>query len=137
MDSATILADLKETFGNKKLLDADEVADLIARSYQAQANLRNRGSFPIPVKKVGGRVYMSIYDIATFLAGECPDHTAKTDSKPPSSPKPLIAPTVRRRGIAKALAMFQTQREFYIDLAIALEKIILNAEIATNGRKKE
>ena len=61
MDSATILADLRQQFGNKRgVLYAEDLAEIFGRSEQALANLRHRGGFPLSIKPVGGRPTVSI-----------------------------------------------------------------------------
>lgn len=75
-----ILEDLKAQFGAKVLLTPEDIADIIGVSVGQQANLRSEGRFPIPYKKDGGRVKISIYDLAKYLAGESEIH-AKQEIK--------------------------------------------------------
>ena len=67
-----ILADLKEQYGRQLVLSPSDIALAIGRSPKAQANMRSRGVFPIPVKRAGGKVGVSIYDLADYLAGDQP-----------------------------------------------------------------
>jgi hypothetical protein len=67
-----ILADLRRTYQGKALLSPADLAAAIGRSPKAQANMRSRGMFPMPVKRIGGRVGVTVYDLAEYLAGESP-----------------------------------------------------------------
>lgn len=90
MSYADALADLKDTFGNKKLLTPADVAPFIDRSPAAQAKLRGRNKFPIKVKQgMGNRVMMSIYDVAHFIGDDAEQIEIKpsTVSKPPKQQK--------------------------------------------------
>lgn len=92
-----ILADLKEQYGRQLVLSPPDIALAIGRSPKAQANMRSRGVFPIPVKRAGGKVGVSIYDLADYLAGEQP-------TPGPSAPAQIL-PAVR----AKVAAMNEPQ----------------------------
>lgn len=90
MSYADALADLKATFGDKKLLTPADVAPFIDRSPAAQAKLRGRNKFPIKVKQgMGNRVMMSIYDVAHFIGDDAEQIEIKpsTVSKPPKQQK--------------------------------------------------
>ncbi len=90
MSYADALADLKATFGNKKLLTPAEVAPFIGKSASAQAKLRERDKFPIkPKPGMGNRVVMSIYDVAHYIGDEVEQIEIKssTNSKPPRQQK--------------------------------------------------
>ena len=80
-----ILEDLKAQFGAKVLLTPEDIADIIGVSVGQQANLRSEGRFPIPYKKDGGRVKISIYDLAKYLSGESEIH-AKQEIKRITAP---------------------------------------------------
>ena len=70
-----ILADLRNQFGPKVLLDPDDLAPVINISVGQQANLRSEGRFPIPYEKIGNRIKVSIYDLAKHLAGMARQHS--------------------------------------------------------------
>lgn len=68
-----VLADLKEQFRGRLLLSPEDIAPLISVSAKAQANQRSRGTFPIPLvpqPPLSRKVRISIYALATYLAGE-------------------------------------------------------------------
>lgn len=102
MSHATIdfvLADLKQRFGAKVLLSPADIAPLIAMSENAQASLRCRNRFPLPVIKRGRRVGVSIHHLAEYLATGT---VAAVIPAPPPAPKAETAPPpARRRRTAK------------------------------------
>ena len=64
-----ILSDLRQRFGHKVLLSPSDIAEIIDMSEGQQANKRSEGKFPIPHNKNDfGRVKISIYDLAQYLA---------------------------------------------------------------------
>jgi hypothetical protein len=87
---ADALADLKATFGSKKLLTPSDIAPFVGKSPAAQAKLRERDKFPIQVKQgMGNRVVMSIYDVAHFIGDEAEqiEIKASTSSARPKQAK--------------------------------------------------
>lgn len=94
------LADLKEQYGNRKMLNTDEVAEAIGKSREALAMLRYRRRFPIG-KKVGARFMVSIYDLAHFI-GDPPEPAEASPAielKP--APKPRLPTTDRSKPTRK------------------------------------
>ena len=83
-----ILEDLKATFGSKIQLSPADIAEIIGISEGQQANLRSEGRFPIPYTKDGGRIRISIYALAKYLA-ECCSVSVKQELKsvPVSMPR--------------------------------------------------
>lgn len=63
-----ILADLRGIFGNKVLLTPEDIAEIIGISVGQQANLRSEDRFPIPYDDKTGRIKISIYALAEYLA---------------------------------------------------------------------
>lgn len=127
------LADLKEQFGTKKLLDSQEVADAIGRSREALAMMRSRKQFPIAQKR-GRKVVVSIYDLAEYIAGESqPLHPSPAPAVKPAHTQSAKAAgpdgrTRRPPSLAKALASFrasinqqQSQIEFQNAVFASLE----------------
>lgn len=94
MSYADALADLKATFGTKKLLTPSDIAPFVGKSPAAQAKLRERDKFPIKVKQgLGNRVVMSIYDVAHFIG----DDAEQIEIKPStSSARPKQAKTSKK-----------------------------------------
>jgi hypothetical protein len=93
-----VLADLKVRFSGQILLSPADLAPLIMVSAQGQANLRHAGTFPMPVRKVGRRVGVSIYDVAHFLTSDS-SAPQKPISPPSTATKPVanVTPGKRRR----------------------------------------
>lgn len=106
MSSATIdfvLADLKQRFGAKVLLSPADIAPLIAMSENAQASLRCRNRFPLPVLKRGRRVGVSIHHLAEYLATGTVAATTPAPAPVPPAPQAAVVspPTARRRRTGK------------------------------------
>jgi hypothetical protein len=132
------LADLKEQFDPKKLLDTQDVADALGRSREAMAMLRLRKQFPI-ARKNGRRVVVSIYDLARFISGEdsAPAPTPAAKPTPPSANAPAPGRNRRPPSLAKALSAFrqsidrqQLQVEFQNGVFSCLEAIDITASIS-------
>ncbi len=110
MSYESALADLKQSFGDKKLLTPAEIAPYIGKSAAAQAKLRDRGHFPIKVRRdMGNRVVMSIYDVARYI-GEPVD-----ESPPPTPASGLTKIDARAKHTARSHSVsagIDTQRPF-------------------------
>lgn len=118
------LADLKERFGARVVLGPHDIAELLAISTQAQANMRHAGTFPLPVKKIGRRVGVSIYDVAEFLAS--PPLTPITKSKVAELPVSEPAPNRRKRkGQHDWMLAMRRSIDFQQAVFIRLEEILL------------
>jgi hypothetical protein len=65
-----ILNDLKKQFGEKILLTPLDIAKITGVSIGQQSNQRSNQSFPIPWSKDFGRIKISIYDLAHYLANQ-------------------------------------------------------------------
>ena len=150
---AEILAELQAEFGKKKHLTPQDIAPHIARSPQAQANLRCRGRFPL-AKKVQGRIVILIHDLADFL--DDPESfnseagPASTAPAAPASPRPKASKTdttkATRRppSLGKTLNCFaqtlddlQIQLEFGHQLFRFLEEIELSRQSEAEERKSK
>lgn len=68
MDSKIILEDLLRRFPEKLFLTDVDIAPLINRTPKAQANLRSRKKFPLPLTYLSSEPTVSLYDLADFLA---------------------------------------------------------------------
>jgi len=79
------LADLKAEFGKKTLLTPEDIAPYIDKSPAAQAALRTRNRFPFATKTIGGRIVVSIYDLARYIGG-VPRANEATDTTPAPAP---------------------------------------------------
>lgn len=135
MSNAIVLDDLKKRFGDKVLLTPSDIAPLIAMSENAQASLRCRGRFPIPVKKIGKRIGVTIYALAEYLAtGDFQDSDDTVEEiKEAISPPPKLKP---RRSNKKPQAIdyswllgYKQQLDFEIELYRVLEHQVLNSNI--------
>lgn len=135
MSYEAALADLKEQYGNRKMLNTDEVAEAIGKSREALAMLRYRRRFPIG-KKVGARFMVSIYDLAHFIGDplepeeEAPSIQSKPAPRPRSTATEKPKPTRKPLSLAKSIMAFrksidvmQLQVEFQNEIFSRLEGI--------------
>lgn len=151
MSYADALADLKADFGKQKLLTPPDIAPYISKTAAAQAALRSRKKFPIATKDVGGRIFVSIYDLAHYIGDDDKAEEVKP-AKQPSKTKPQqptkstgidkSKPTRRPPSLGKTLKLMRAQREamelqleFQRDLYIELEAIELD-RTAKSGKSK-
>lgn len=149
MSYADALADLKADFGKQKLLTPSDIAPYISKTASAQAALRSRKKFPIATKDVGGRIFVSVYDLAHYIGDDEAEEVEL--AKRPQKAKPQhptkstgidkSKPTRRPPSLGKTLKLMRAQREalelqleFQRDLYIDLEAIELD-RIAKQGRK--
>jgi hypothetical protein len=150
---ADALADLKATFGDKKLLTPADIAPFVGKSPAAQAKLRERDKFPIKVKPgMGSRVLMSIYDVAHFIGDEVepievkaseniPRTRQRTTSKKASATIDKTKPTRRPpslgamlRGFRRRIDGLALQLDFERALFAELEALALE-RAAKHGSK--
>jgi hypothetical protein len=94
------LNDLKEAFGKQKLLTPADIAPYIGKSPSAQASMRTRKQFPIAKKDMGGRIVISIYDLARFIGGE--DDELGISLEPAVAEKSHKATKTSARGMDKS-----------------------------------
>lgn len=143
MDAKTILADLQLRFPRKVWLSPKDLADIIDKSEQAQANLRHRGNFPLPIKKVGRKVGVSIYAVAEWLADEgstsieAAANTAPQTRKAKNTVPDRSKPTRSRPSLGASLMALRTAHEFQMSLIDELEKIHLHNESEKAAKKAE
>lgn len=122
--SDSILSDLRKQFGNGKyLLSPKELAPIINKSTQAQANMRAAGSFPLPVVKVGKKIGVTVHDLADFLAGGTMSQ-AKAEKK--SVPSVVaVKPANYKRGSRDWLLAFEQSVMYQHELLNHLQELRL------------
>lgn len=76
-----ILEDLKSRVGDKIYLSPDDLEPLLDISKGQQANLRSQNKFPVRTSKIGGKVVVSIYDLAKHLSADCEAEVSATLAK--------------------------------------------------------
>lgn len=144
MDAAQIAKDLKEQFGGRSVLYPADVAIVLGKTESAIASMKWRGGFPVPVKPVGGRPAVTVYDMAKWLAGDAEgDADASSGEDEPSKPgeaakaaKPIAAGSSKHGGrrnhksLGKMLIGLRGQREFLAALDAEIEAEILAEELA-------
>lgn len=73
-----ILDDLRSRVGEKIYLSPEDLEPLLDISKGQQANLRSQNRFPIPTRKLGGKVVVTIYDLAKHLSADCKESVSHT-----------------------------------------------------------
>lgn len=137
MEYDEVLADLKLHFGAKKLLSPEDIADVIGRTPSAQAILRSRGDFPIPHAKLGGKIVISIYDLAKYIANPGSSSPKSVSSNPLNKSK-------RAPSLSRAILSFEQaiQRQsdkllFMTQLKELLLKQHLRSQLPDDFKRKE
>ena len=134
-----VLSDLQRNFPGKILLSPTEIAPIIAASPKVQANMRSQGRFPIPVRKTGAKVGVSIYHLAEFIATGQVEQDAGAEG--PAIAEESDLPLRRPRSITKRdrewLLALQTQATFQFELIIAIKHEFLKAVLPAKAGKPE
>ena len=91
-----ILADLKERFGNRISLTPADLVEVLGTSEGQQANQRSEGSFPIPYTKDGGRIKITIYALAEYLA-RCSTASANVEVRKEIAASPDRIPRIEKK----------------------------------------
>jgi hypothetical protein len=127
-----ILADLRRIFGNKVLLTPEDIAEIIGISVGQQANLRSEDRFPIPYDDETGRIKISIYALAEYLAnhGSKQVKTALKHEIAQAPDKPTRAQKKARKGLLEGEWWALRQKR----VVSVLEKSMLDFELARNPR---
>ena len=132
MDSSLILADLREQFGAKKaVLYAEELAVALNRTPSAIYTLNSRNALPVPCLKVGGRLAVSIYDVANWLAGNAPKVSSSKSRK--QAEVSIPEPRRRKESLGKFLMQVQAQQGFLAELGLSIQRQLDEAVVATPG----
>ena len=135
-DRKEILDGLLKEYDGAKVLYAKDVAKELGKPSAAAARaLMNSDGCPLPVKHVGGRPAVTVFDMATWLAGEPINATQQTTvvdiehvNRPDASTVPLAGPRNRRESLGKYLVTLRGQREFLFELDAEIERSILADE---------
>lgn len=86
MQVKAVLEHLQGMFPGRLVLYAPDLAKVLGLSERSLAHLIERGRFPFPVKTMGRRRCVDIFQVANWLAanGDMPDQRASEISKPKS-----------------------------------------------------
>jgi hypothetical protein len=87
MQAKAVLEHLQGMFPGRLVLYAPDLAKVLGLSERSLAHLIERGRFPFPVKTMGRRRCVDIFQVAEWLAanGDMPDQRASEVSKPKSA----------------------------------------------------
>ena len=128
MSIDAVLARLNADFGNKEVLDAADLAQVLGKSAEATNTLIRREGLPLPVMKVGGRNCVSKQAVAVWLAGNCIENN-KSARVRPGEAEPLPPPTRKRPNIAGSLLCLTQQIAFLTELHHELDAVLLNMTV--------
>lgn len=126
----TVLNDLTARFGADVMLTPEQIAPIIASSPAVQANLRSQGRFPIPVRKIGNKVVVSIYHLAEFIANG--DVVIEKPQPEPTKPTAKATPKTRSNTVVIDkgwMTALQDIAEFQFKLVRAVEYEVLQLEL--------
>lgn len=133
MDAEAKLKDLREIFGKKSVLFAEDIAELIGADHATVKKIESGYGIPLPLKKVGNRYGVAIYDVADWLSS--PD----APKKPKSSKKaiaPLGKPKRSRPSLGRTLLAMRTQMDFLGAVYAHLEAIDMRASTKVADKDK-
>lgn len=138
MNVQTILDDLSKQFGKRKVLYAEDVAEILGISVGASYSLKSRGGLSLPVVETGGRPGVSIYAMAEFLAASVPLATAKAKKAAAASGLPPV-PTPKRRiaALENHLKGVRLQARFLSEVVASMEHQILDLTVQAVANKRE
>ena len=147
------LRDLKEEFGKQKLLNVSDIAPYLGKSEQALASLRyrNKGlksggsNILLNPRKFGGRLVVSIYDLARYISGEgsatstAPKNTAPAPSAkrktPAGSSKRQTTGVIRPPSLGKIIALMTKEMESHRRELEARQELVAMLEALELDRK--
>jgi hypothetical protein len=124
MDAAAKLKDLRDQFGKKSVLFAEDIAELIGGDHSVVKKIKAGYGIPLPLKKVGNQYGVPIQDMAEWLAS--PDAPKKPKNAKKSF-EPLEKPKRARPSLGRALLALRTQMDFLGAVYARLEAIELQA----------
>ena len=124
MDAAAKLKDLRDQFGKKSVLFAEDIAELIGADHATVKKIKSGMGIPLPLKKVGSQYGVPIHDLADWLAS--PDAPKKPKSAKKSF-EPLEKPKRARPSLGRALLALRTQMDFLGAVHAHLEAMELQA----------
>ena len=140
MDKSEILADLRKQFGPGAYLYAKDIAVVLNMPSVGAVyeHIKRNGGLPWPIKWIGKRPAVSIYAVASSMAGE---DMPVAKAKEPVPGKPVLpAPKHKvNKELTKALSLLRAQQQFIDQVCAEIEALVLVNEIADKrkGEKAE
>ena len=144
------LADLKQRFGDEILLSPEDIAKVLRTSVAVQANMRSKGTFPLPIIRMGNRVGVNIYQLADYLNGNVIDlelddpkmivALPPSSATPPSTPQPTPKKKIPRTKTQNAVEEdwrigFQQSIQFQVAVFAAIEKLDLEESVSAKDEQ--
>lgn len=133
MDASIILADLRARYGNQSVLYVEDLAEELDKSEDAVRALNSRNGLPFDLEKVGGKLAISIFDYADWLAN--PDAVKKPKKASDKEKPEIAAPARKRKSLGVLVNQFQMQAEFLSELSKQIEKRLIASETAATAEK--
>ncbi len=116
---------MQDKFGSKVLLGPEDIADIIDMTVGQQSNKRSDDDFPIPWSKDTGRVKVTIYHLADYLANHGKRQVKQEMSKIPD----------KLTRIQKKATKGHLEKEWWLfrspQITAILGKSILEIQLAT------
>lgn len=126
----TVLNDLTARFGADVMLTPEQIAPIIASSPAVQANLRSQGRFPIPVRRIGNKVVVSIYHLAEFIANG--DVVIEKPQPEPAKPAARATPKAKSNTVVidkSWMTALEDIAEFQFKFVRAVQYEVLQLEL--------
>jgi hypothetical protein len=122
-----VLNDLRGKFGDKVLLSPQDISDIIGMSVGEQANKRSADDFPIPWSKDSGRIKVTIYHLADYIANHGKKQVKQQMAKIPE----------KLTRIQKKATKGHLEKEWWLfrspQITAILEKSILEIQLTPQG----
>lgn len=116
---------MQDKFGSKVLLGPEDIADIIDMTVGQQSNKRSDDDFPIPWSKDTGRVKVTIYHLADYLANHGKKQVKQEMSKIPDK-LTRIQKKATKGHLGKEWWLFRSR-----SIVAIIEKTILENELHT------
>lgn len=131
-----ILADLKLRLGDQIWLTPKDLVPLLRKSEGAQAKMRSRGYIPPPAQPLGKSAGMTIYDLASWLAGELEVGQGKTSAVEAGSSVLRKTSRIKTKGkYDHNLSQWQTSVSYQLELITVIEALPLTVETEETAPK--
>lgn len=114
---------MQDKFGSKVLLGPEDIADIIDMTVGQQSNKRSEDNFPIPWSKETGRVKVTIYHLADYLANHGKKQVKQEMSKIPDK-LTRIQKKITKGHLEKEWWLFKSPK-----ITSILEKSILEIQL--------
>lgn len=138
MNYQNYVDDIRARFPGKEYLLADDIAILLSKKPKALRSFLDRGNLPKAKEMRGGRIGVTVGEMAEYLMNAGQTHgRKKTKPKPPKPSGFILKPRMGRESFASIIAQARIQAEFANALANAFEVISLRGQDAPFERESK